>query len=705
MASDYKGTRDVKKEHYDLGILLTEEKKIEILKEHFRNRVGYELNLENPRTFNEKIMWTKLYYQNPLITTCCDKYAVKDYVNAVLGPGYVVPTIASWEDPDDIDFDALPNQFVLKVNWSSGYNIIVKNKAELDYEETRRKLKQWMKPDRNSYYQFFNWGFKHMKPVVYAEEYLEQIAGQVYDYKFFTFSGEVKALFIATERNTQGSLTFDFFDRDFNYLPFTYGATHHANPLPEKPKNYDKMIELAEKLAKPFPFCRVDFYEVGDRIALGEMTFYSGGGMLDFDPIEWDYKFGEWFTLPPKTIIDKNGPLFPVRWLFAKVWKGLRSGVHGLRRKIIGRDVIGKKTYLTLFGRRICFPLSFRWHNKQRYVAIEGMEIRYRSKTEETKPGKDTGMIPAPAFEPLPPMMAFAMEEKITPEMKKHYCEQKGYKQLRYFPNLDDPKSFNEKLLWLALYYKNPHHAVASDKARAKEWVAQRVGSEYVVPLIAAYSNVNDIDFDALPDKFVMKANEGWGADEVVLVDDKKRVDVDRLKALASSWLYPWSSYYYNNMCITDEKPERPLVVFEEKLELEGKPYLDDYKFYCCNGEVKFILVITDRGSPDQQRTFVDADWNVLPVRRAGKVSSETPKQPENLQKMFELARTLCQEVPFVRIDFYNLDGRIYVGEMTFTPGLFLRLEPKEWDFKLGEMLDLTEVMAEVKAKFESGNA
>ena len=187
MATEYKGTRDVKKEHYNLGVLLTTKKKIQILKQHFKRRVGYDLNIENPRTFNEKIAWSKLYYQNPLITKCCDKFAVKDYVDETIGKGHVVPTIKYWDNPDDIDFDLLPDKFVLKVNWSSGYNIIVPDKSKLDYDETRRKLKQWMKPDRNAYYQFFNWGFKHMKPVVYAEEYIEQVDGQVYDYKFFVF--------------------------------------------------------------------------------------------------------------------------------------------------------------------------------------------------------------------------------------------------------------------------------------------------------------------------------------------------------------------------------------------------------------------------------------------------------------------------------------------------------------------------------------
>ena len=688
MSSNYKGTRDIKKEHYQLGILLTEEKKKEILNEHFQKRVGYKINFDNPQTFNEKIMWSKLYYQNPLITVCGDKFAVKDYVKETIGEEYFVPTIAQWDDPDDIDFDKLPDRFVLKVNWSSGYNIICSDKSKLNIEETRKTLKKWMKPDRNSYYQFFNWGFKHVKPVVYAEEYLEQIDGQVYDYKFFTFNGEVKALFIATDRSSE-SVTFDFFDRDFNYLPFTYGHTRHANPLPPKPKNYDKMIELAEKLAKPLPFVRVDFYEVGDRIYLGEMTFYSGGGLLPFEPIEWDYKFGEWYQLPEKMITDKNGPFYSARVAAAKVTYSMKKKLKAMRSKIIRHDVIARKHYITLFN-VIRFPVTIRRYAGFRYVGIDGIEIRYK---RVVPTATNLNPLPAPEFDVLPPRMAYAMEDKITMEMKKHYCEQKGFKQLHYFPNLDQPKSFNEKLLWLALHYKNPHHKVASDKARAKEWISSRIGSEYVVPLLGAYDNANNIDFDSLPSKFVMKANEGWGSDEVILIEDKSKYSIDHLKALASSWLYPWSSYYYNNMCITDEKPEKPLVVFEEMLESDSGKYLDDYKFYCCNGKVKFMLVIKERGSSDQTRTFLDADWNVLPVSRAGKFSGSAPEKPKNYEKMVELAETLCKDFPFVRIDFYNLDGKIYVGEMTFTPGLFLRFEPKEWDFKLGEYLDISDLM------------
>lgn len=692
MPSYYSGTRDIKKEHYNMGALLTENAKKEILKENFKKRVGYDLNIDNPQSFNEKIMWTKLYYQDPLITKCCDKFAVKDYVTENIGEEYIVPTIASWENPDDIDFDTLPDQFVLKVNWSSGYNIICRDKSKLNQEAVIAQLKKWMKPDRNGYFQFFNWGFKHMKPVVYAEEYIEQVDGQVYDYKFFVFNGEVKMMFIATDRNGPFSLTHDFFDRNFNLLPFSYGGIGHADPLPPKPNNYDKMIELAEKLAKPFPFVRVDFYEMGDDIRLGEMTFYPGGGILPFDPVEWDFKLGEWFELPEKKITDKPSVLEPVKIGFLKCWRGVRRKVRYIRSRVIRHVVIKRKHYVIFFG-KIRIPVTI----AKSYIRFEPVEIKRKRETK--KLNRNNNLIPTFEFPVMSPRMAYMMEDKITMDMKKHYCEQKGYKQLKYFPNLTNPETFNEKLLWLALYYKNPNYSIACDKARGKDWIGEKIGYEYIIPTIGVYDDVNAIDFDALPDQFVMKANNGWGSNEVVLIKDKNQCDVDRLKAIASTWLYPWKFYYYQNMCITDEKPEKPLIVMEELLEQDDKKYLNDYKLYCCNGKVKFSMVITDRGSKDQTRTFVDTEWKVMPIRRAGKFSSSAPVKPENYEKMVELAEILAKDIPFVRIDFYNLDGRIYVGEMTFTPGLFLRFNPSGADRYLGKFLDINDLVEEVNAK------
>ena len=151
-----------------------------------------------------------------------------------------------------------------------------------------------MKPERNSYCDTFNWAYQDMKPVVYAEPYIEQTDGQVYDYKFYYSKGKFIYMFIATDRHKDRSLTYTFFNDHFEPLPFTYGGKPNADPIPAMPKNLEKMVELGKKLAQPFTFVRVDFYEPGENeFYLGEMTFYSGGGPLPFDPKVWDDTLGE----------------------------------------------------------------------------------------------------------------------------------------------------------------------------------------------------------------------------------------------------------------------------------------------------------------------------------------------------------------------------------------------------------------------------
>lgn len=282
--------------NYIMDEELTDDKIRQIAVTIFEEKLGYTPDLDNPKSFNEKIFWMKLNYHNQLVTKCCDKFAVKDYVTEKLGSEYIVPNISVWNSPDDIDFSHLPKKFVLKVNWSSGYNVIVKDKSKLNINETMEKIRYWMLPQQNSYYQAFNWGYKNMKPVVYAEEYIEQLDGQLYDYKFYCCNGKVKFLFIATDRHKDGKLTYTFFDPEFNRLPFTYGGRKNAEEL-KKPKFFDEMIRCAEILSQPFPFVRVDFYETNNKIIVGEMTFYSGGGILPFNPQEWDYKLGEYIEL------------------------------------------------------------------------------------------------------------------------------------------------------------------------------------------------------------------------------------------------------------------------------------------------------------------------------------------------------------------------------------------------------------------------
>ncbi|MBQ6062960.1 MAG: glycosyl transferase [Prevotella sp.] len=263
----------------------------------FYSRAGYTLNLDNPQTFNEKLQWLKLYDHNPLYTTLVDKYEVKKYVADKIGNQYIIPTLEVWDDVDDIDFNKLPNQFVLKCTHDSGGLVICKDKSNFKTNKAKKVLRKSL--GRNFYYMGFEWPYKNVKPRIIAEKYMEDTkTKELRDYKFFCFNGEVKALFIATERQKEGEdVKFDFFDEDFNHLPFKQGH-ENATVLPQKPLCFDQMKKFAAILSDGIPQVRVDFYEVDGHIYFGEMTFFHHGGWTKFDPEEWDTIFGKWVTLP-----------------------------------------------------------------------------------------------------------------------------------------------------------------------------------------------------------------------------------------------------------------------------------------------------------------------------------------------------------------------------------------------------------------------
>ncbi|MBQ7204154.1 MAG: hypothetical protein IJS03_09130 [Eubacterium sp.] len=287
----------------------------------------------------------------------------------------------------------------------------------------------------------------------------------------------------------------------------------------------------------------------------------------------------------------------------------------------------------------------------------------------------------------------FEMEDKISPAIKRHYLEERGMAEMKYFPDLRNPKTINEKILWLALNFKHPDIATAADKTTAKDYIAKIIGREYTVPSYGVYENASDIDFDALPNSFVVKLNDGWGASSVKVITDKESENIDRLKAELTSWLYPWNNYYYRNLCVTDEKLEKPALIVEKLLKDRSNPgsQLNDYKIYCCNGVPKYALVVSERLTNKESRSFVDMDWNIIPTGRRGKRFSDNPPKPRNLDLMIELSKKLSEPFPFVRIDFYEIGKKVYVGELTFTPGMFMRFTTYEWDYKLGQLLDLSE--------------
>lgn len=270
------------------------------LKVLYRLKMGKSLNLENPQTFNEKLQWLKLYNRKPEYTEMVDKYTAKEYVAKIIGEEYIIPTLGVWNSVEDIDWEKLPNQFVLKCTHDSGGLVICKDKSKLDKNSAIQKLKKSL---RNRYfYQGREWPYKNVKPRIIAEKYMEdEIWHELRDYKFFCFDGEMKLLFIATERQSENEETkFDFFDSEFQHLDIQNGHPNASQP-PAKPKTFDKMKFLAEQLSQNIPILRVDFYEVNGHVFFGELTFCHWGGMVPFEPEEWDYKLGSWIKLPKAT--------------------------------------------------------------------------------------------------------------------------------------------------------------------------------------------------------------------------------------------------------------------------------------------------------------------------------------------------------------------------------------------------------------------
>lgn len=262
--------------------------------------LGKKLNLENPQTFNEKLQWIKLFDRNPLYTQLVDKYLARDYIKEKLGEEYLIPLLGVWDDPDDIDFDALPEQFVLKCNHNSGLGMcICKDKSKLDIKKVKEELKKGLAQDY--YLSGREWPYKNVPRKVIAEKYMTDESGyELKDYKFFCFDGEVKMLFVAKDREVEGAETkFDFFDADFNHLPFTNG---HPNSQPPyfKPENFEEMKAVAAKLSKGIPEVRVDLYNINGKIYFGEMTFFHWSGFVKYEPEEWDYKIGSYINLPKK---------------------------------------------------------------------------------------------------------------------------------------------------------------------------------------------------------------------------------------------------------------------------------------------------------------------------------------------------------------------------------------------------------------------
>lgn len=265
------------------------------LKFFYRIVMGKKLNLDNPQTFNEKLQWLKLHDRKDIYTTMVDKYEAKKYVAEQIGEEYIIPTLGVWDSFDDIDFDSLPNQFVLKCTHDSGGLVICRDKSTFDKNTARKKMNRSLKS--NFFWFGREWPYKNVKPRIIAEKYMEDTrSSDLKDYKLYCFSGKMKLLLITQDRNKKMT-TGDYFDENGNHLDMTWGFPN-ANTVPEIPKNFSLMKKLAEALSTGMTELRVDFYNINDHIFFGELTFYDGSGFERIEPEHYNKTMGDWIDFP-----------------------------------------------------------------------------------------------------------------------------------------------------------------------------------------------------------------------------------------------------------------------------------------------------------------------------------------------------------------------------------------------------------------------
>lgn len=275
----------------------------QFLKKEYYLAMGKPLNLDNPQTFNEKLQWLKIHNRKPEYTTMVDKYAAKQYVADRIGSQYIIPTLGVWDHFDDIDFDVLPDQFVLKCTHDSGGLVICKDKSRLNKKAAKRKIEHCLR--RKYYYVHREWPYKDVKPRIIAEKYMaddfdSKKLESLTDYKFFCFDGTVDSVMLCMDRNT-GDTKFYFFSPDWKLLRINKrGKAAPSNFTLPKPICMDEMITLAQELSKGLPYVRIDLYQCAGRVYFGEITFFPDSG---FDPNilpETDLAWGEKLILPKK---------------------------------------------------------------------------------------------------------------------------------------------------------------------------------------------------------------------------------------------------------------------------------------------------------------------------------------------------------------------------------------------------------------------
>lgn len=271
------------------------------LKLLFRLKTGKKLDLKNPQTFNEKLQWLKLHDRRPEYTDMVDKIEAKHIAAARIGEEYIIPTLGVWDSFNKINFDMLPNQFMLKTNHGgAGTGVIFcYDKNTFDKARAKKILEKSLHED--IFINLREWPYKNVKKRIMAETMLVPNAGEeIQDYKFYCFNGVPKVMLVSHGRFSKEGVCFDYFDMNFNKLPFEQGGPNSGLPI-EKPIGFEKMKELAAKLSTGIPHARIDLYNLNGKIYFGEITFFDSSGLAQFNPEKWNRIFGDWITLPSKT--------------------------------------------------------------------------------------------------------------------------------------------------------------------------------------------------------------------------------------------------------------------------------------------------------------------------------------------------------------------------------------------------------------------
>lgn len=269
------------------------------IEDAYYQHIGKHMKIDAAQSFNEKLQWLKYYYRDYRMPICADKYYAKEYISSK-GLGQYVPKLYGvYEKAEEIDYDKLPDKFVLKTSHGSGFVIVCTDKAQLNISDVQTKLNEWLNVTYSQW--TWEWHYNIFKPCIFAEEYIEsdRTDGDLLDYKIICMNGKCCLSFVIMNRKLHKNMTVDFYDNGFNKLPFER-LYKKSDIVLDKPDEWEKMIEIAEKLSKDFPLCRVDFFIGKKQLYIGELTFFPGSGWEVFEPDKYDYIYGDMLKLPSK---------------------------------------------------------------------------------------------------------------------------------------------------------------------------------------------------------------------------------------------------------------------------------------------------------------------------------------------------------------------------------------------------------------------